>query len=313
MSQRTASIDPSVKADKRGKMSALIPELVNIASDPTVSTADLLRRSLVAARRLDVQEFVEWINSEMNGYGQEVTPPRYRFIHGEVMAYNPVRGHDIPFIISNAKAAAALSFHVERQSIAVLEQLLVPDKQIMRYFPTAVEQQLLEDMYVKFRPKLVFSKAQVQGIVEMARNKILEWALDLEARGIIGEGLSFTPEEKQAVQHHFHISNVTGSQIQISSSGSTQTQANQEGADLDALKGLIENLSAALESAHGEVADELRSELATLKAQAESPKPKWAIIKATARSIKTIAEGAAGNVLGGLAQPYAATLLALAS
>lgn len=217
MSPRTASIDPSVKADKRGKMPALIPELVNIASDPTVSTADLLRRSLVAARRLDVPEIVEWINSEMNGYGEGVTPPGYRFIRGEVMAYNPVRGHDIPFIISNAQAAAALSFHVERQSIGVIEQVLVSDKQIMRYFPTEVEQQLLEDMYIKFRPKLVFSRPQVQGIVEMARNKILEWALDLEARGIIGEGLSFTPEEKQAVQHNFHISNVTGSQIQISS------------------------------------------------------------------------------------------------
>lgn len=59
-------------------------------------------------------------------------------------------------------------------------------------------------------------------------------------------------------------------------------------------------------------ADELRAELATLKAQANSPKPKWEIIKATARSIKTVAEGAAGGLIAGLAQPHMATLLALA-
>ena len=71
-------------------------------------------------------------------------------------------------------------------------------------------------------------------------------------------------------------------------------------------------LGAALADAKGDAADELRADIATLKAQAESPKPKWEIIKATARSIKTVAEGAAGNVLASLAQPHITTLLALA-
>lgn len=164
------------------------------------------------------------------------------------------------------------------------------------------------------RPKLVFSKPQVQGIVEVVRNRILEWALDLEGRGIKGEGMTFTPQEKLAVQQiHNHFGDVSGSQIQISSNGSTQTQANTTGADIEGLKGLIGALSAALDGVQGDAADELRAELATLKAQADSPKPKWEIIKATARSIKTVAEGAAGGLIAGLAQPHMATLLALAA
>ena len=90
------------------------------------------------------------------------------------------------------------------------------------------------------------------------------------------------------------------------------TQANTTGVHIEALKGLVEALGATLAGAKGDAADELRAELATLKAQADSPKPKWDIIKATARSIKTVAEGAAGNVLASLAQPHIATLLALA-
>jgi hypothetical protein len=113
-------------------------------------------------------------------------------------------------------------------------------------------------------------------------------------------------------QIHNHFGDVSGSQIQISSNGSTQTQTNTTGTDLEALKGLIQALGTALEPAQGDAADELRAELATLKAQAESPKPKWEIIKAIARSIKTLAEGAAGNILASLAQPHVATLLALA-
>jgi len=41
--------------------------------------------------------------------------------------------------------------------------------------------------------------------------------------------------------------------------------------------------------------------------------PKWEIIKATARTIKTVAEGAAGNILGELAKSHVQTLLALAA
>jgi len=58
------------------------------------------------------------------------------------------------------------------------------------------------------------------------------------------------------------------------------------------------------------VHDEPQAKLATLQAQAVSPKPKWAIIKATAVSIKTILENAAGrSVLATQALPYLTMLL----
>lgn len=37
-------------------MSALIPELISMASDPAVATSDLLRRAFVAAHRLNLPE-----------------------------------------------------------------------------------------------------------------------------------------------------------------------------------------------------------------------------------------------------------------
>lgn len=294
-------------------MPALVPELVNMASDPTISTTDLLRRALVVARRLGVPELVDWISSEMNGYKHGTPLPDYRIVYGSLMAYNDVRGHDIPCSIEDHNTSELLRRHSEHQSIPVLEELIASGVQLVRHFPRSIERQLEQSMMIPMRPKLVFSKPQVQGIVEMVRNQILDWALNLEERGIIGDGMSFTPQEKQAVQQqHYHISNVSGSQIQIGSSGSTQTQANTTGVHIEALKGLVEAFGATLAGAKGDAADELRAELATLKAQADSPKPKWDIIKATARSIKTVAEGAAGNVLASLAQPHIATLLALA-
>lgn len=295
-------------------MPALVPELVDMASNPTVSTTDLLRRALVVARRLAVPELADWINSEMNGFSHDAPVPDYRVLYGELVAYNDVRGHDIPCAIPDDRTSEYLRRHSEHQSIPVLEQLLAENGKIVRHFSASIERQLEESMQFPMRPKLVFSKPQVQGIVEVVRNRILEWALDLEGRGIKGEGMTFTPQEKLAVQQiHNHFGDVSGSQIQISSNGSTQTQTNTTGTDIEALKGLVQALGAVLVDAKGDTADELRAELATLKAQADSPKPKWEIIKAAARSIKSVAEGAAGGLIAGLAQPHMATLLALAA
>jgi len=281
-----------------------------MASDPNVSTADLLRRALVVARRLAVPELVEWISSELNGYQADV--PDYRKLRGTLKAHNPIRGY-VPLLLSSARETAALSVAHLRQAVPELERLAEGANGLFASLDPALERRLMDSMEYPMRPVLSLSETQVHGAIEVVRTRVLEWALDLEGRGIVGEGMSFTPQEKQAVQQqHYHFGNVSGSQIQISSNGSTQTQANTTGSDLEALKGLIEALGAALERAQGDAADELRAELATLKAQANSPKPKWEIIKATARSIKTVAEGAAGGLIAGLAQPHMATLLALA-
>lgn len=293
-------------------MPALVPELVNMASDPNVSSGDLLRRALVVAKRLAVPELADWISAELEGYKGK-TVPDYRKVNGHPQVFNPYRGYQ-PLHMPTPEWARAVSRASIWQSIPELEKMAQSGSDVRLSYTPELEQNLMRAMEIPLAPSLAMSNVEIHGIVEKVRTRILDWALDLEGRGIIGDGMSFTPQEKQAVQQqHYHFGNVSGSQIQISSSGSTQTQANTTGGtDLEALKGLIEGLDAALERVQGDAADELRAELATLKAQAESPKPKWEIIKTTARSVKTVAEGAAGNILASLAQPHIATLLALA-
>lgn len=294
-------------------MTALVPELVNMASDPAVTTTQLLRRALVIANRLGVPDIVSWIDSELNGYKGKV--PGYRIIRGRLMADNPFHGL-IPLLVDNNKGLEMLTIHPEPQSIPELERMVdkTERRTITRHFPAETEARLMRGMEVPLQPLLKFTPVQVNGIIEKVRNRILEWALDLETRGILGEGMTFTQREKQMMQEqHIHISGVTGSQIQIGSNSSSQHQANQKTGDTAALKSVADALLAALEQSNlvGDAADELRAEIATLKAQAASPKPKWAIVKESAKCVKTIVEGAAGNVLGELAKPHVQALLAL--
>ncbi len=296
-------------------MPALVPELVNMASDPAVPTDDLMRRALVVAKRLNVGELVEWIDAELNGYKVDQEIPEYRTVRGLLRATDLFSGRSIPLEVNSAKLARTLSTMPLRQSVTELEHLAASPSGVKINYGHEWHQALTEHVGNDLSPYVSVSSAQLRAVISSTRNRILDWALDLEGRGIIGEGMSFTPQEKQAVQEqHYHFGNVSGSQIQIGSNGSTQSQANTTaGTDLEALKGLVQALGATLADAKGDTADELRAELATLKAQADSPKPKWGIIKATARSIKTVAEGAAGGLIAGLTQQHMATLLALAA
>lgn len=291
-------------------MPALVPELVNMASDPAITTADLLRRSLVVARRLAVPEIADWITFELEGYGKAEIP-EYRILKGRPQVFNPYHGYQ-PLVFPTAELMDIVSKANVRQSIPELDKLAQSESGIKMHFPTALEHMLRNSMSISLDPSLHLSTVQLHGIVEKVRSQILKWALDLESKGVLGEGMSFTQQEKKIVQaQHYHFSNVSGSQIQISSNGSTQTQNSAAGIELEDLKSLVQALSVIVESTAGEDVEELKAELATLKAQADSPKPKWEIIKATARSIKNIAEGSAGAILAGLAQPHLATLLAL--
>lgn len=291
-------------------MPALVPELVNMASDPAITTTDLLRRSLVVARRLSVPEIADWITFELEGYGESEVPG-YRRLRGRPQVFNPYHGYQ-PLVFPTAEQMEIASTANVRQSIPEVEQLAQSKSGIKMHFPTGLEHWLRNNMSIPLDPSLHLSTVQLHGIVEKVRSQILKWALDLESKGVLGDGMSFTQHEKQIVQaQHYHFSNVSESQIQISSNGSTQTQNSNAGIGLEDLKSLVQALSEAVESSAGKDVEELRAELATLKAQADSPKPKWEIIKATARSIKNIAEGSTGAILAGLAQPHLATLLAL--
>ena len=293
-------------------MPALVPELVNAAIDASVSPGDLLRRALVVARRLAVPELVDWISSELNGYYSGEVPD-YRRVQGQLMAKKPIHG-PITFFAPPDMAERLSDFAV-RQSVPELMQLAQSTTGIYSHFPANIEHTLMQMMReangVTMRPALRFSTVQVQGVIEKVRSRVLEWALDLEAKGVLGEGMTFTQQEKQTVQQqHYHFGDVSGSQIQIGSNSSNQTQT-QTGGDMAALSALIELLRDAIQQGRieAEVRDELQAELATLQAQAASPKPKWAVIKATAESIKAVLENAAGSVLAAQALPYLTALL----
>ena len=157
-------------------------------------------------------------------------------------------------------------------------------------------------MRVPLEPTLLVSDAQIHGILEAVRNEILNWALDLEIKGILGDGMSFSKEEKEvASQVTYQVTNNIGSmknsQLQQDSAGASQTQnITQPSVDISAF---IEELKSSLHDLGLNKDDtaELQAEVFTIEHQLASPKPKSIIIGESLKSARSIIEGITGSVL----------------
>lgn len=194
-------------------MASIVLELQQEAMDSKIKVSDILRKALVVATKLEITEFKEWIEKELRGYSGE-SIPEYRKLRGEIKAFNPYQGW-IPVILKDGKLSEDLSSRYLGQSITELEDLITganeekglmipfPQEFLIKAFPDAMSMGLI--------PRLIISKTQIVGIIDAARNIILEWSLRLEKDGILGEALTFTKDEKQiASSNTYNIQNFSG-------------------------------------------------------------------------------------------------------
>jgi hypothetical protein len=62
-----------------------------------------------------------------------------------------------------------------------------------------------------WQQQIKFSPVQLKGLLNAVKDKLLDWSLELETRGIIGENMSFDEKERKSAQSQvFNIQNFTG-------------------------------------------------------------------------------------------------------
>ena len=295
-------------------MPALIPELIAMASDPTVKTTDLLRKAMVAARLLKQPEWAAWIDHELQGYPQPGDLPPYRVLQGELKVDVPGHGR-FPLPIRNAEMNRLITESRFGHPMGALEDLAVPGEVVRSFFTPEQSQFLIQELSLPGVPELALGSNQVRGLIEAVRDKLLTWALDLAEAGIQGDGMSFTSQEQQQAQQlapvNIHIGgDAPGFQFMQSSPGGQQQQTVTGEQKAEALAALLPWLQQVIAQGQlqGEACAELQAELDTLKAQAASPNPKWPVIGAVADSVRAVLVGAGGGVLAAQALGWLATL-----
>jgi hypothetical protein len=73
---------------------SIVIELQQLADNGQTPITDVLRKALIVATKLKIDDFKEWVENELGGYDGKTLPP-YRIIYGDLKA-NDRNGAWIP-------------------------------------------------------------------------------------------------------------------------------------------------------------------------------------------------------------------------
>ena len=178
-------------------MSGLVEEIQAKVLDKNVSATELLRMVKLAATKLQLDDTADWVDHELNGYPADVELPTYRQTIGQVKSHHPHWG--VRSVGGDPEMLDKLSRQEIREPIGQVETLAGDGtKEVIGRLPEWLIAQVnkwnggpAQDYHVHI------SCAVFLNITHQVRNLILDWAVALERKGILGTGISFTVEEKQ--------------------------------------------------------------------------------------------------------------------
>jgi hypothetical protein len=193
-------------------MATIVEQLQKDALDPAVSVSTLLRRVKVIAAKLKLPKVEVWVDSELNGYDGEDEVPDYRTMHGLPKAFNPFRGWIPIQMEGDPEMAEVLATRKLHQKVSELEHLVSKEGRLMLPF-SAHHVDMLNRASNFSAPQmgLQISHASVVGIIDAVRNRVLDWALQLERNGIIGTDVGFSSDEETKAkqpQVQLHIGSI---------------------------------------------------------------------------------------------------------
>jgi hypothetical protein len=179
-------------------MPGLVEELQRAATDPTVSIGDLLRKAKLVASKLKQKATAQWIDAELSGNFAEIEFPEYRRVPVIAMQYHPMHGTFL-LVTSDAGLNETLNaaVRVPRPAREIEQLANGEDDKIFMSVPPGVVESLRELGADVFAVRRLTSRAAFAALLDGIRTRVIDWSLELENNGVVGEGMSFSDEEKK--------------------------------------------------------------------------------------------------------------------
>lgn len=180
-------------------MAGIVLELQrNLISDQC-DILSALRKAKVIASKLSLLEFENWIDQELDGYHNDV--PEYRKVRGLMRAH--YCNTWIPVQMNEKLESKICEQYMTQPISTILEYANEKESGSLRLYPGAEMQNALNKLYdlpLGAEFALQPESGAVKAIIEAVKNALLNWTLELEKKGIIGEDLTFSTEEKEVAK-----------------------------------------------------------------------------------------------------------------
>lgn len=290
-------------------MAGIVLELQrNLISDQC-DILSALRKAKVIASKLSLLEFENWIDQELNGYHNDV--PEYRKVRGLMRAH--YCNTWIPVQMNEKLESKICEQYMTQPISTILEYANEKESGSLRLYPGAEMQNALNKLYdlpLGAEFALQPESGAVKAIIEAVKNALLNWTLELEKKGIIGEDLTFSTEEKEvakemstSVTNYYGQTNIISAPIE--NAQLTSGNNNQPSIDIDVHIGkeLLSELKTTINEEA--ISDESKSKALQLLeeiSQKIDQKRKPKVIKSIVTELKEFLVGVGANVAAAFIQ-----------
>lgn len=289
-------------------MSSIVLELQKELLDKDCDVLQALRKAHLIASKLTLKSFDAWIMSELNGYKtNDDSIPDYRKVNGTLKAKNPYRGW-IPAVITDRNGNALFNTISLNESISALLDIEKKSKdgQYHYNYPPELALEVAKQAHNTscLELSLFISTVYITEIIEKVKNCLLEWTLELERKGILGEDMTFKEKETASAKNmpqyvNNYYGNVINGNVQTSqiTSGNSNTITYNVNTVSDAIKEILESLEKEnISDEDKESAIELLNDISTKIENNKKP----SIIKSALVGLKDFVLAAGANITASL-------------
>ncbi|CDM92067.1 hypothetical protein [Xenorhabdus bovienii] len=176
-------------------------KLQDMASSSSTDIVELLSRAKMISVKLNLQDISEWIEHELNGYPSNDLLPDYRILKNiPIQAFNPHIGW-IPYqfggiLRTDTETTELLTTIHLNNPVSMLTEFAKTTSTLYCDLPEPETKFLQKGARCNFRMAHCISPALIINIFSNIKLTILDWALLLENKKILGEGLLFSTKEK---------------------------------------------------------------------------------------------------------------------
>lgn len=296
-------------------MDGIVVQLENDIINNNTDIVSLLRKAKVIGVKLELNEFVNWVDLELNGYDNIdiENMPDYRKINcpilKDVIESNRfgkqiyIKGSTVENITPEFKDK--LQLIPIKDAISEIKGLSEINEDYAMLGLTPEGESFLKkhvDATIIYNacPKLKFDT-----IINQVINKLLNWVLQLEKEGILGEGLDFTEQEKDFAKENKNSLNIfIGSKVQIGDNNqiNTKVEFNQILTELSCIRTILQYDEAKILTKDN--IEDINEKIANIESEIKKPNPNNSFLKENVISIRNIIENFAGNILASLIIPH---------
>lgn len=291
-------------------MASSVLELQKEVLSPNCDIVNVLRKAHLTAVKLKLSDFDQWIQYELNGYTDKESCPEYRKVRGTLKYFNQYYGW-YPIIIPNNEIEKIICERKISNSISEIVSLSDSSENDILMKLSGAECAFLDEKCNALIPlnyALQVPSIAFKDIEEKVKNAILEWTLELDAEGIVGENMMFTDKEKDwATNIPQTVNNYYGpTSVMNSSSGNAQIvsgNGNTVSFTYDKVKDIVDEVEKSINASNFSKDDtetiiELLSDIKSKIKEEKSP----AILKAALIGLKDFLIDVGASVTAGIIQ-----------